>query len=217
LAHGMKRARNEYRWIRVVIFMNKREPVGLFSNLCLLLIIGLVSLGTFGAHLLLDESQPALKGRTGEDAVGLQIAVAAFTDLGAYMDALEQMGVRGTFFFHPADASSDALAAEAGRRGHGVGYYGAADDGAAVGLYIGGGYSVPVMSCEEGGALKQVCPSINVTRLQRLDDWPGVLSARLAGDMFLYIDGDNDCAGLKKIVQIVLDKGYTIMKVDEML
>ena len=197
--------------------MNGREAVGLFSNLCLLLIIGLVSLGTFGAHLLQDQSQPALKGRTGEDAVGLQIAVAAITDLDAYMDALEQAGVRGTFFFRLAGASADELAEKAERRGHGVGYYGADDGGAPVGLYIGGGYSVPVMRYEEGGALKQVCPSINLTRLKRLDDWPDVLSARLAGDMFLYIDGDNDQAALKKIVQIVLDKGYTIMKVDEML
>jgi len=202
---------------RVVIFMNRRESVGMFSNLCLLLIIGLVSLGTFGAHLLLDRSQPALKGRTGEDAVGLQIAVAAFTDLDAYMDVLEQAGVRGTFFFRAADASADALAKEAERRGHGVGYYGASGDGAPVGLYIGGGYSVPVMRYEEGGALKKVCPSINVTRLKKRDDWQNILSSRLAGDMFLDIDGDNDHAALKKIVQIVLDKGYTIMKVDEML
>jgi hypothetical protein len=32
----------------------------------------------------------------------------------------------------------------------------------------------------------QPCP------LKRLDNWTDVLSARLAGDMFLYIDGDND-------------------------
>jgi hypothetical protein len=71
-------------------------------------------------------------------------------------------------------------------------------------MYIGGGYSVPVMSCEEGDGFKQVCPSINVDRLKKLANWTEVLSARLAGDMFLYIDGDNDQAVFKKIVQIVL-------------
>jgi hypothetical protein len=198
--------------------MNNKGPLNIFTNLGLLLIIGLVSLGTFGAHLLLDKEQPALKGRTGADAVGLQIGVMAATDVDAYMDALEELGVRGTFFFRAPDASSvDTLAAEVKQRGHGVGYYDAADVGSEAGMYIGGGYSVPVMSYEAGGAMEQVCPSINVARLKRVDDWPDVLSARLAGDMFLYIAGDNDQAGLKKIVQIVLDKGYTILKVDEML
>ncbi len=78
----------------------------------------------------------------------MQIAVTASTDVGAYMNALEKLGVRGTFFFRSPDAADDASAVEVKQRGHGVGYYDAADDDSEAGMYIGGGYSVPVMSYE---------------------------------------------------------------------
>jgi len=199
--------------------MDNQGSLRITTNLCLLLIIGLVSLMTFGAHLLSDGAKiPALKGRTGADNIGMQIAVKPDTDVDAYMDTLEELGARGTFFFCEQYAMDEKQVKQVKQRGHGVGYYTCpAYDNQETGMYIGGGYSVPVMSYEAGDALMQVCPSINLTKLKKLDNWMEILGARISGDMFLYVTADNDQAEFKKIVQIVLDKGYTILKVDEML
>jgi hypothetical protein len=198
--------------------MNNQGTTRILTNLCLLLIIGLVSLATFGTRLLSDAQGPALKGRMGAAGVGLQIAVEADTDVGAYMDTLEALSARGTFFFCDQCAADDEAISQVKQRGHGVGRYAcAAHDGEEAGMYIGGGYSVPVMSYEDGDALLSVCPSINLAKLKKLDNWLTVLGDRLRGGMFLYVAADNDQAEFKKIVQIVLDKGYTILKVDEML
>jgi hypothetical protein len=198
--------------------MNNQRSMGIFTNLCLLLIIGLVSLATFGVGLLSNSQEPALKGRTGANYVGLQIAVEPSTNVGAYMDTLETLGARGTFFFCVQQPADEKAIRQVKQRGHGVGYYTCDENQSQeTGMYIGGGYSVPVMSYESGDALMKVCPSINLTKLKKLHNWLDVLSAQISGDMFLYVTADNDQEEFKKIVQIVLDKGYTILKVDEML
>lgn len=200
--------------------MKKTEIIrALTTNLCLLLIIFLVYAAAFGPLGQAVALQgPALKGRTGADNIALQIAVDQHSDLQAYMDALEKLGVRGTFFFCTQYQTDDRMIQEVKQRGHGVGYYScAANDGTEAGMYIGGGYSVPVMSYEDNGDVREVCPSINLTKLKKLDNWPEVLDNSISGDMFIYLMADNDQDDFKKVVQIVLDKGYTILKVDEML
>ena len=97
-----------------------------------------------------------------------------------------------------------------------MGYY-INEDARASALYIGGGYSIPVMSYAEEGGVHEVCPSINVSQLCQTDGWTQVLSDSVKGDMFLYIRADNNFSDFEKVVQIVLDKGYTILKVSEML
>ena len=84
-------------------------------------------------------------------------------------------------------------------------------------MYIGGGYSLPVMSYEIGAENARVCPSIDVSKLSKRNDWAQVLQDSLCNDLFLYVDADIDLAEFEKIVQIVSDKGYTILKIDEML
>ena len=191
---------------------------GLITNLCLLLIISLVYLATFGQHALRAAYEPALKGYTGTDNIGLQIAVNQSSDIEAYMETLEKMGVKGTFFFCAQCLKDDSLVQEVKQRGHGVGFYTcAAHEGADTEMYIGGGYSLPVMGYEEGDTLLKVCPSINLSKLKKMNNWMDVLSDHIRGDMFLYVVADNDQDDFKKVVQIVLDKGYTILKVDEML
>jgi hypothetical protein len=73
------------------------------------------------------------------------------------------------------------------------------------------------MSSTEEGGVREVCPSIDVSLLSHTDDWTHVLSDSVAGDMFLYIRADNNLSDFEKVVQIVVDKGYTILKVSEML
>ena len=83
-------------------------------------------------------------------------------------------------------------------------------------LYIGG-YTIPVMNYKSGNKVLQVSPSIDVDKLKKADDWQRELNVNLLGDMFVYISADNDLGDFEKIVQIVLNKGYTILKMDEML
>ena len=200
--------------------MKKPEYLrALVTNLCLILIIALVYAAAFGPQNLPKSVQgPAFKGRTGADNVALQIAVDQSSDLLAYMDTLEKLDARGTFFFCTQCVKDGAVVQEVRRRGHGVGYYLCAKhQGQGTDLYIGGGFSVPVMSYEDSTGMLKVCPSINLTKLKKMDNWPDVLRNKINGDMFLFVDANNDHEEFKKVVQIVLDKGYTILKVEEML
>ncbi len=197
--------------------MKGTDMLRVITNLLLMMIIGLVALASFGSHALAVQG-PALKGRTGANNVALQIAVDQSSDVEAYMDALESVGAYGTFFFCSQCYVDNALMQQVKQRGHGVGYYTcSAHENQETGMYIGGGYSVTVMSYETGETMQSVCPSINLTKLRTLQNWTDVLSRRISGDMFLYVAADNDQEDFKKVVQIVLDKGYTILKVDEML
>ena len=84
-------------------------------------------------------------------------------------------------------------------RGNGVGYYVAADnDGQKLMLYLGGGFSVPVMSYEFGSRVLQVSPSIDVCKLKDTGDWQKKLNEKLKGDMFIYTDADNNLADFEK-------------------
>lgn len=190
----------------------------LVTNVCLVVIIALVYITAFiPFDNMLQGSGPALKGNTGQDVIGLQIVVDDQTDVAAYLDTLDRYGVKGTFFFREqeTDLQQQVLLGVI-ERGHGVGYYINERTRAAL-LYIGGGYSIPVMSCDEGDGVRAVCPSIDVSKMCISDDWTAVLADALAGDMFIYIRADNNFSDFEKIVQIVLDKGYTILKVNEML
>jgi hypothetical protein len=189
----------------------------LVTNACLVVIIALVYLAAFIPFRSALGEGPALKGNTGESVVGLQIVVDDESNIAAYLDTLERYGVKGTFFFseQQTEAYEPTLLSVIGR-GHGVGYY-ISEDTRASTLYIGGGYSIPVMSYTAEDGMREVCPSVDVSKLSRLDDWPSVLSKTIAGDMFIYIRADNNFDDFEKVVQIVLDKGYTIVKINEML
>ncbi len=189
----------------------------LVTNTILVLIMGLVYMASFGF------AQPvqgfALKGSTGGSNVGLQIAVNANSDVEGYMDAMERLGVEGTFFFcEQCIKNDDAIIDEVLARGHSVGYYVCAEhEGTGSDMYIGNGYSVPVMSYDNGSGLRHVGPSIDFEKLKQQKDWQQVLSDSIFGDMFIRIEADNQMLEFEKVVQIVRDKGYTILKVEEML
>lgn len=189
----------------------------LVTNAVLVLIMGLVYVASFG--FARPAQGLALKGSTGGSNVGLQIAVNADSDVSAYMDAMERMGVEGTFFFcEQCIKSNDDIVSAVLARGHSVGYYiCAAHEGTETDMYIGNGYSVPVMSYDNGSGIRHVGPSIDFEKLKKQKNWQQVLRDSIFGDMFIRIDADNELMNFEKVVQIVRDKGYTILKVEEML
>ena len=189
----------------------------LVTNAVLVLIMGLVYVTSFGFARPVQGF--ALKGSTGGSNVGLQIAVNADSDVAAYMDAMERMGVEGTFFFcEQCIKSNDSIIDEVLARGYSVGYYVcAAHEGTESDMYIGNGYSVPVMSYDNGSGLRHIGPSIDFEKLKKQKDWQKVLGDSIFGDMFIRIEADNEMMDFEKVVQIVRDKGYTILKVEEML
>lgn len=199
---------------KVVICMKRSGAKKmLITNLGIALIIGFVYVMAFMPFGEFHQS-PWLKGNTGGNNVALQIVVEESSDVVAYMNMLEGYGVPGTFFFSRQHDNKDMIKL-ALDRGHGIGFYMCGDD--QFRLYLGGGYSVPVMSYGVGGEAMRVCPSIDSTKLISTDDWQQVLSEAALSDMFISCDADNNLEDFEKIVQIVLDKGYTILKVNEML
>ncbi len=190
----------------------------LVTNVAIMLIIAFVYVTAFLPFGSLHSNSPILKGRTGENNVALQIAVREDTDVAAYMAVLDTLSAKGTFFFcEPADSDMAAMIRQVEAGGHGVGYYNDADDGGYHTLYIGGGYSLPVMNYENNDVVCRVCPSIDVTKLKKQEDWTQVLRENVSSDLFLYVEADNDFDEFEKIVQIIRHKGYTILKIHEML
>lgn len=190
----------------------------LVTNACLAVIIILVYIATF-APLggMVKSTTPALKGNTGENVVGLQIIVENSTDIGAYLEVLDRYDIKATFFFEEQEPDAQTpLLQEVMKWGHGVGYY-ITEKTRTSALYIGGGFSIPVMSYAEGEVLREVCPSIDISKMFQSGDWAASLADVLTGDMFICIHADNNFDEFEKVVQIVLDKGYTILKVNEML
>lgn len=189
----------------------------LVTNAVLVLIMGLVYVTSFGFTRPVQGF--ALKGSTGGSNVGLQIAVNADSDVAAYMDAMERMGVEGTFFFcEQCIKNNDGIIDEVVERGYSVGYYVCtAHEGTESDMYIGNGYSVPVMSYDNGSGLRHIGPSIDFEKLKKQKNWQQVLRDSIFGDMFIRIEADNEMMDFEKVVQIVRDKGYTILKVEEML
>ena len=160
---------------------------------------------------------PAMKGNTGGNYVALQISVDEDSDVLKYIEVLKEAGVSATFFFpEHAYLGNGAIIKKVIDSGNGAGYYVSGESG-RLSFYLGGGVSIPVMSYISGNGARQVCPSIDLPNLNRRNEWERVLKENLAGDMFINTDADNDYEGLKKIVQIIRDKGYTIMKMDQML
>jgi hypothetical protein len=192
----------------------------LVTNIGLALIIAFVCFSAFMPVYPAPLSRgPLMKGNTGGENVALQISVGDNSDVGPYLDMLDAFGVKATFFF-PEQYYGDGshLVKQVTERGNEAGFYPCKEnDGQRLVLYIGGGYSIPVMNYENGGKLLNVSPSIDVDMLMEADNWEQILSENLMGDMFVYTSADNDLADFKKIVQIVLNKGYTILKMDEML
>ncbi len=190
----------------------------LVTNLALAAIIAFVYLSAFSAYPALFMRGPVMKGNTNGDNVALQIAADENSDIALYMDALDSLGVKATFFFSEQQYSQNSgILRQVLSRGNGIGYYPCKESGQRLMLYIGGGYNIPVMSYLSGSQVLQVCPSIDVEKLQSKDDWQQVFSESLLGDMFIYTNADNNLADFEKVVQIVLNKGYTILKMDEML
>ena len=189
----------------------------LVTNIGIAVIIALVY---FCAFMPFDIMRgPVMKGSTNGENIALQIAVNDSSDIGAYMDSLDAFGIKGTFFFpEQFYMENRQVIRRVIERGNGIGYYVCKkDDGQRLVLYIGGGYSVPVMSYVKGSRVVQVCPSIDVDKLKNGEDWQQILGESLLGDMFIYTNADNNLHDFKKVVQIVLNKGYTILKMDEML
>lgn len=192
----------------------------LITNLGLALIIAFVYFSAFMPISPAPLSRgPLMKGNTGGENVALQISVDDGSDVASYLDILDSYGITATFFF-PEQYNSDRayLLKTVNERGSGVGYYPCSeDDSQRLVLYIGGGYTIPVMNYKSGSKVLQISPSIDVDKLKEEGDWQKVLKGNLTGDMFVYISADNDFGDFEKTVQIVLDKGYTILKMDEML
>jgi hypothetical protein len=161
----------------------------------------------------------ALKGCTGENNVALQITVDDNSDVEAYMDTLERLGAYGTFFFCEQCYKDDGtVIKEVLARGHGIGLYVCEEhDGKEADMYIGNGYSVPVMSYDDGSDLRHIGPSIDFETLKTHAVWQQILQENIYGDMFIRIAADNDFDDFEKVVQIIREKGYTILKVEEML
>lgn len=186
----------------------------LVTNACLAVIIAGVYLMAFWPFGGLVRG-PAMQGNTGEDNIGLQIAVDEQSDVAAYLAMLDGLGAKATFFFSESRQDDVDAARLVMQSGHSIGTYD--KNGMESGMYIGSGYSVPVMSYAQPGRFAQVGTSIDLGRLTQREDWEDVLAGSLSRDMFLLIPADNDLDQFKKTVQIVRDKGYTILKVDEML
>lgn len=192
----------------------------LITNLCLVGIIACVYVAAFtpiGASLF--SPGPVLKGNTGKKIVALQISVDDGSDIAGYMDRLDAFGVKATFFFceQRLDDNEEKVWMVSSAD-HGVGYYSCNQStDVAQTMYIGGGYSVPVMNYTRGDQIKEVCASIDMVKLTTKENWQQVFADSISGDMFIYLRADNNFEDFEKIVQIVLDKGYTILKVDEML
>jgi len=192
----------------------------LITNIGLALIIAFVCFSVFMPINPAPLSRgPLMKGSTGGDNVALQISVSDSSGVEPYLDILDRYGVTATFFF-PEQYGSDKsyLLQMVNERGSGVGFYPwKENDEQRLVLYIGGGYTIPVMNYKSGSQILQVSPSIDVDKLKEAGDWQRVLNENLEGDMFIYISADNDIDDFEKTVQIVLNKGYTILKMDEML
>lgn len=190
----------------------------IITNLALAAIIAFVYLSAFSTSALMLTRGPIMKGNTNGNNVALQIAADETSDIVLYMDMLDRFGVKATFFFSEQQYSqNDDVMRKVLGRGNGIGYYPCKDGGKRLMLYIGGGYNIPVMSYVSGSQVLQVCPSIDIEKLKSKDDWKQTFSDNLLGDMFIYTNADNNLDDFEKIVQIVLNKGYTILKMDEML
>lgn len=161
---------------------------------------------------------PLMKGNTGGDNIALQISVNDGSDVESYLDMLDRFGIKATFFFPEQYSDGNYLVKQVADRGNEVGFYPCKDDNSQrLVLYIGGGFSMPVMNYVSGDKVLQVSPSIDIDKLKETGDWQQSLNENLTGDMFVYTSANNDFRDFEKIVQIVLNKGYTILKMDEML
>jgi hypothetical protein len=190
------------------------------TNIAILFIIAFVFLCAFTpVDLAFLSAGPVMRGNTNGNNIALQLSADGESDIPAYMDELDSLGIKATFFF-PENfyIGNSAMLEKIIGRGNGVGYYvnrESADERLAY--YLGSGVNVPVMSYISGSSTIEVSPSIDVSKLKKADGWQRVLKDNLAGDMFVYTDADNNLDELKKIVQIVRNKGYTILKMDDML
>ena len=153
-----------------------------------------------------------LKGCTGKNNIALQITVDDYSDVEAYMDTLERLGAYGTFFFcEQCDNANGATINEVLSRGHGVGFYVCnTHEGRETDMYIGNGYSVPVMSCGDGSQMRRIGPSIDFEKLRSHKIWQQILQDSIQRDMFIRIKADNEYEDFEKVVQIIRDKGYRI-------
>jgi len=179
--------------------------------------MGLTYMASFG--FALPSQGLVLKGCTGKNNIALQITVDDYSDVEAYMDTLERLGAYGTFFFcEQCDNANGATINEVLSRGHGVGFYVCnTHQGSETDMYIGNGYSVPVMSCGDGSQMRRIGPSIDFEKLRLHKIWRQILQDSIQRDMFIRIKADNEYEDFEKVVQIIRDKGYTILKVEEML
>lgn len=166
------------------------------TDICLAVIIMMVYFAAFiGVKLLSDK--PALRGSTAENQVGLQIAIDVQSDVEKYIKILEKYEISATFFF---DTNSEVMQ-ELSQQGHSVGFLHERD-------------ALPVMSYDGGS--KMISTSIDLDHLINSSGWEKLLEAKVAAGMLMFITADNNFSEFEKIVQIVLNKGYTIVKMEEM-
>lgn len=160
---------------------------------------------------------PVMKGSTNGRNIAIQIAVSDDSLIEPCMDMLDRFGVKATFFFSEQLYNRNDLVGKVTERGNGIGYCGNRETGQRLVLYIGAGYSIPVMDYVSKNTVVRVSSSIDVEKLKMKGDWQQTLKDNLSGDMFIYAAASGDLGDLEKVVQIVMNKGYTILKMDEML
>ncbi len=186
------------------------------TNLCIIIIILFVYVMAFtslGTSLL--SRGPMLKGNTGQKNVALQIKVDSASDVDAYLDLLDAFKAKCTFFFCE-EADNEDIVQKVIKRGHETGYYSEGGE-EKTDLYLGGGKSIPVMSFANNAKVFQVSPSIDINKLKKTEDWEKEFAEKISNDMFIYINADNNFDDFEKIIQIVRNKGYTILKIAQML
>lgn len=175
---------------------NSNIKRALITDTFLAVIIMIVYFAAFvGVSLISDK--PALKGSTGEEKIGLQIAVNEQSDIGAYKDILEKYRISATFFFDAECSSMQELEGE----GYSTGFLHESN-------------SVPVLSY--GSSDEKISTSVDLDKLINTEGWEETLKKTISGDMLIFKTADNDFEVFEKIVQIILDKGYTIVKMEEM-
>lgn len=195
----------------------KNIKITALTNGCICLIIAFVYYASFGQFGQTANS-PVLKGVTGGENIALQITVTEKSDINAYMDTLERAGAKGTFFFCEQCGIDSGVIEQVAQRSHGVGYYVCPKHkGRNTDMYIADGFGIPVMKYNDGDTVRHVAPSIDLAKLKQRADWPRVLEESVCKDMFIRIVADNVIWEFEKVVQIVSDKGYTILKINEML
>lgn len=168
----------------------------LVTDTLLIVIILMVYFTAFIGGMLLP-GRPVFRGSAEGDMVGLQIAVGKGSNVEEYIAVLKKYEISATFFFENSGAHMKELIGEE----HSTGYLHSTE-------------AMPVMSYSGGSEV--ISTSIDLDKLRAKQEWEGLLEEKVACGMLLFVSADNNLYDFEKIVQIILDKGYTIVRMEEM-